>query len=148
MFVMRIFSLYLHMPRQKLQRRILGPPGFKSYRPQGIASAGVPPVELLFEEYEAIKLADYELLNHQEASVHMGVSRATFARIYEAARRKIARALVESRSIKPVCGHARSASSWYRCSRCQARYSVPVPATGTCCPICNSDSIKLITQAT
>jgi len=56
-------------------------------------------VVVLFEEYEALRLADYELLKHDAAALQMGVSRATFARIYESVRRKLAAAFVEA---KPV----------------------------------------------
>ncbi|TFG89828.1 MAG: DUF134 domain-containing protein, partial [Candidatus Atribacteria bacterium] len=78
------------MPRPKRLRKIVSPPGFKGYKPYGNRHGMKEHVDLLYEEYEAIKLADYDLMNHQEASKLMGVSRATFARIYESARRKIA----------------------------------------------------------
>ena len=41
-------------------------------------------------------------MHHTEAARLMGISRPTFARIYESARRKIAQALVETREIKAV----------------------------------------------
>ena len=108
---MRIFSLYLHrnnsyigkktfvMPRRRRLRKVVAPPGFKGYKPYGARGKKSEKVELLYEEYEAIKLADYDGLNHLEASKLMGISRPTFARIYEAARQKIAKALVETREI-------------------------------------------------
>ncbi|GAO30782.1 DUF134 domain-containing protein [Geofilum rubicundum] len=60
------------------------------YKPYGHTAENREAVDLLYEEYEALKLADYDFLDHQAASQLMGVSRATFARIYESARRKIA----------------------------------------------------------
>jgi hypothetical protein len=96
-------------------------------------------VELLYEEYEAIKLADYDLLNHQEASDLMGISRPTFARIYETARRKIARAMVETREIRSVFGHARLDGSWHICNECHARFTLPAPNSVQVCPICKSE---------
>ena len=77
------------MPRQIRLRKVVSPPKFKGYKPYGTTCISDEHVELLYEEYEAIKLADYDLMNHQEAAKLMGVSRATFARIYESARRKI-----------------------------------------------------------
>ena len=61
---------------------------------------------ILFEEYEALRLADYEAFKHDEAAQRMNVSRATFARIYEKVRKKIAQAFVESRPIKFDAGCA------------------------------------------
>ena len=133
------------MPRRRRLRKIVAPPRFGGYRPYGISSNSGESVELLYEEYEAIKLADYDLMNHQEASDLMGVSRPTFARIYESARRKIARALVEAREIKAVYGNAWLDKSWYLCNDCHARFTVLPDITGQKCPLCKSvhiDSIK------
>ena len=76
------------MPRKKRLRRVVVPPGFKGFKPYGNWREKEEAVELLFEEYESIKLTDYSGLNHEEASVLMEVSRATFARVYESARQK------------------------------------------------------------
>ncbi len=130
------------MPRRKRLRRIVAPPGFKGYRPYGSRHRGNPHVELLYEEYEAIKLADYDLMTHEEASGMMGISRATFARIYESARRKIARALVETREIRSVYGNAWFDKSWYVCNRCHARFTIPEEFGSKECPMCRSEDYK------
>lgn len=78
------------MARTPRLRKVVAPPGFKGYKPYGHTAENREAVDLLYEEYEALKLADYDFLDHQAASQLMGVSRATFARIYESARRKIA----------------------------------------------------------
>jgi predicted DNA-binding protein (UPF0251 family) len=150
-FIMRIFSLYLHrsfaMPRTKNFRKVHAPPGFQGYRPFGTSVQNREEVELLFEEYEAIKLADYDLLNHQEASKLMEVSRATFARIYESARRKIAHALVESRSIHAVCGHAKLEKPWQKCNECHNRFTLPVKPWPGVCPRCKSTEFQILTKS-
>jgi hypothetical protein len=101
-------------------------------------------VDLHYEEYEAIKLADYDLMNQLEASKLMGVSRATFARVYESARRKIARALVETREIRSVFGHASLDHSWFICKDCHARFNVPKNQEGRFCPLCKTENIQPI----
>ncbi len=53
------------------------------------------PVTLTLDEFEALRLADYMGLYHEEAGQQMGVSRPTFSRIIEQARRKLSKALVE-----------------------------------------------------
>lgn len=132
------------MPRRKRLRKVVSPPGFKGYKPYGNRGERKEHVDLLYEEYEAIKLADYDLMNHLEASQLMGVSRATFARVYESARRKIALALVEAREIRSVFGNAQLDKSWYECSSCNARFSMPETLQYQECPICKNEDINPI----
>ena len=132
------------MPRRKRLRKVVAPPGFRGYKPYGNAPHKKQYVELLYEEYEAIKLADYDFLNHLEASKLMGVSRPTFARIYESARRKLANALVETREIRTTFGNAILDGCWYLCSKCHARFTIPVRMTNRACPICRSLETEFI----
>jgi predicted DNA-binding protein (UPF0251 family) len=92
--------------------RVQGPPGYQGklkieellYIPvkptQSLVIADY--VELYDYEVEAFKLVHYDGLTTDEASVKMGLSKATFWRILEQARYKIARALVENKPIKIV----------------------------------------------
>ncbi len=129
------------MPRRRRLRKIVAPPRFRGYRPYGNMNAPDDYIELLYEEYEAIKLADYDLMNHKEASELMGISRPTFARIYESARRKIAQALVETKEIKTVYGNAWLDKNWYLCIDCNARFTMPSKLISSNCPICKSKNI-------
>lgn len=132
------------MSRNKRLRKIVAPPGFKGYKPYGCHSRKREKVELNYEEYEAIKLADYDLLNHQEASDLMGVSRATFARIYEAARRKLAKAFVETLEIKTTYGNAYLDECWLYCKKCHARFTLPDSSIARACPMCQCKEIDSI----
>jgi len=132
------------MPRRKRLRKVVAPPGFKGYKPYGNPQQKKQFIELLYEEYEAIKLADYDLLNHLEASRLMGVSRPTFARIYESARRKLAKALVETREIRSVFGNARLEGTWHICGQCNTRFTMPVRIKDQACPLCRSVQIEII----
>ncbi|MEA3445891.1 MAG: DUF134 domain-containing protein [Bacteroidota bacterium] len=134
------------MPRRKRLRRVVAPPRFRGYRPFGCSDESTGSVDLLYEEYEAIKLADYDLMNHQEACVLMGISRPTFARIYESARRKIALALVETKEIKSVYGNVQLDKTWFMCSECHARFTIPSPANEMLCPICKSDNVESLNK--
>jgi predicted DNA-binding protein (UPF0251 family) len=129
------------MARTPRLRKVVAPPRFKGFKPYGHTSDNPVAVELLYEEYEALKLADYDFLDHQAASQLMGVSRATFARIYESARRKMALALVEIREIKTVYGNAWMDKNWFRCKKCQARFSMPKTVDGSKCALCASSDI-------
>lgn len=134
------------MPRRKRMRKVVAPPGFRGYKPYGNRHGRKEHVDLLYEEYEAIKLADYDLMNHLEASQLMGVSRATFARVYESARRKIARALVETREIRSMFGNASLDHSWFVCDACNARFNIPDNHTSHHCPLCKSENIHSIKE--
>lgn len=129
------------MPRRRRLRKVVAPPHFKGYRPYGCPkSSNTEAIELLYEEYEALKLADYDLLNHQEAARLMGISRPTFARIYESARRKIAQTLVETKSLKTVYGHAQLDKNWFYCPNCHARFTIPAATSTQACPVCRSEN--------
>ncbi len=130
------------MPRRRRLRKVVAPPGFKGFKPYGhIQNNQV--IELNYEEYEAIKLADYDNMNQDEACQLMGISRATFARIYESARRKIAKAMVESSEFKTVFGNAHLDDDWFICNKCHARFNLP-ESSDNICPICQSNEIEPI----
>ena len=57
-----------------------------------------------FDEYETVRLLDYVGLTQEQCSKKMAVSRTTVTRMYDAARRKIAAALVEGRRIEITGG--------------------------------------------
>ena len=52
------------------------------------------------EEYETIRLIDSEGLTQEECSKSMGVARSTVQRIYDEARKKLADALVNGKTLK------------------------------------------------
>jgi predicted DNA-binding protein (UPF0251 family) len=132
------------MPRRHHPRKVVAPPRFKGYKPYGTTIDSVDEVELLYEEYEAIKLADYDGLTHHEAGVLMGVSRPTFARIYESARQKIARALVEVKALKSVYGNASFDKDWFSCKNCNALFTLPETMTDKSCPMCHATDMVFI----
>jgi len=132
------------MPRRRHRRKILEAPMFKGYKPYGANEISEDNVELFYEEYEAVKLADYHLLNHEEAGFYMGVSRATFARIYENARRKIAHAMVEAKEIKAVPGNVIFDKTSYLCNDCNNRFTTKDLQYKRFCPTCSSDNFNVI----
>ena len=132
------------MPRRKARRKILEPPKFSGYKPYGSHENDSGYVELLFDEYEAIKLADYYLKDHHEACKLMGISRATFARIYESARRKVAQALVETREIRSSMGNTYLDKEWFLCHACYARFPIVKKTSRKYCPECNSGDLRPI----
>jgi predicted DNA-binding protein (UPF0251 family) len=61
---------------------------------------GLRHVVLLHEEQEALRLADLEGLTQTEAARRMGVSRSTFQRVLDQARRQVALALIEGHALQ------------------------------------------------
>ncbi len=69
-------------PRPKNIRKVNNMPSVAGFKPIASNSSRKDTIFLHFEEYEAIRLCDYEMKTQQEASVSMGVSRPTLSRIY------------------------------------------------------------------
>lgn len=106
------------MPRKHIQKTLCSPPLMMGFNPYGIASHSNETLVLTFDEFECIKLLDYELLTHDEAAVRLNVSRPTLTRIYERARRTIAKAFVEGKSVKFSGGEVVFDKDWLRCKNC------------------------------
>lgn len=91
---------------------------------------------LSLEEYETLRLSDYENLNQTEAAEVMGISRPTFTRIYMKARKHIAEALVEGRHLTISGGNITLSEELLKCKRCGAIFS---PKNGlNKCALCSS----------
>ena len=58
------------------------------------------PINMSYDELEALRLVDYEGLTQEETAKRMGISRGTVWRCLDSARRKVARMLVEGRELK------------------------------------------------
>ncbi len=118
------------------------PPHFKGFRPIGL-SEGNNPVVINYEEYEAIRLSDYELNGHVEASRIMGISRPTYTRIYESARRKVAQAFVLGKTIVFEGGKVYFDSEWYTCNHCGCWFNHPAKEEEIkMCSLCASTDIE------
>ena len=84
--------------RQKKIRYIQKMPKVSQFSPRG--NPGRPDeVELKIDEYETIKLADFQGYNQLEGALAMGVSRPSFGRILRNARHVVADALVNGKII-------------------------------------------------
>ena len=90
------------MPRPKLFRTIQSPPAIDGFNPSGAGQEGE--VVLSFEEFEAVRLIDFEGLDQSQAADQMGISRQTFGRILRSARFIIAKALVLGVELKVTGG--------------------------------------------
>ncbi len=94
------------MPRPLSGRRVGGEPAAALWKPAGVPARGLEEIGLGLDEFEALRLADHEGLYQEAAAIRMGVSRQTFGRIVEEARRKVAAALVEGKALRIGGGRA------------------------------------------
>lgn len=69
-------------------------------KPAGIPARELEEVRLALDEAEALRLADLEGLYQEAAARCMGVSRQTFGRIVETARRKVADAILNGKALR------------------------------------------------
>jgi predicted DNA-binding protein (UPF0251 family) len=87
------------MPRPRNCRRIGCMPQANYYKPRGIPLSALQHINLTYDEFEAIRLADLEGLYQEKAAEKMNISRQTFGRIIESAHKKIADALVNGKAL-------------------------------------------------
>ena len=132
------------MPRPKRNRTIVNPPVMEGFKPFGIPIIDLEPVILLFEEYESIRLSDYEGLTQEQSAEQMNVSRPTFTRIYEKARRSIAKAFIEGKAIFIEGGNYHTDDCWYRCDNCM-KLNISTDETSTC-NYCHSDNLRRLNK--
>jgi predicted DNA-binding protein (UPF0251 family) len=90
----------------------------KGFKPFGLPLCKIESVQLTFEEYESIRLVNYELLSQDQAAEKMNVSRPTFTRIYNKALMTIGSAFVEAKAIVIEGGDYNLDKEWFRCRKC------------------------------
>lgn len=134
------------MTRPRKNRKIFRPPLIEGFLPYGTSLGDKGAVYLLFEEYEAFRLADYEGFTQQEAAEQMEISAPTFSRVYDVARQKFAKALVEGLTLKIKGGSYGFAELWYKCNKCQTSFSPSEKEIPSTCPVCRSNDFLEINE--
>jgi len=106
------------MARPQKSRKISNPPIMKGFKPYGIPMCKIEPVILKFEEFESIRLVNYDNMPQDKAAEQMNISRPTFTRIYNKALKLIAKSFVEGKAIEIEGGNYEFEKDWYRCKKC------------------------------
>lgn len=75
------------------------------------------PIMLGLDEFEAIRLIDLEGLQQEQAAQQMGVARTTVQAMYNTARRKLALALVEGKTLRIEGGDVAICEKRAHCAR-------------------------------
>lgn len=132
------------MSRPPCPRRVAAPPLYSHFKPAGVPVDRLEEIVLSVDELEALRLADLEGLYQDAAAGRMGVSRPTFARIVETARRKVATVLVRGRALRVGGGPvAFVGERRFRCTKCAHEWSLPF-GTGRPggCPACSGRDFR------
>jgi predicted DNA-binding protein (UPF0251 family) len=131
------------MPRPCRRRWIGCMPHAKVFGPRPNPSGGEAVVTLGLDEFEAIRLADAQGLSQEQAAEEMNVSRPTFGRILESARRKVAQALVHAKTVVIEGGPVEMVSKRkFLCYTCHHTWEVPFgTARPSVCPKCQSNLV-------
>ena len=105
------------MARPQRCRRICREPEYLRFVPEGIPARDC--VVLTLDEFEVLRIVDYEKRTHEQCAALMDVSRTTVTEIYESARGKLADCLVNGRSLEIAGGNIRlcDGSVKARCGR-------------------------------
>ncbi len=88
------------MVRPRKCRCIRSRPSALYYKPRGVPLVELEEVSIGLDEFEAVRLADYEGLYQEDGAHRMKISRATFARILNEAHRKVAECLIKGKALR------------------------------------------------
>jgi uncharacterized protein len=88
------------LPRPRKTRLIQCDAAVRYYKPRGIPLLELVETVLSLDGLEALRLADVEGLDQDEAARRMGISRSTFSRVIGEARRAVATALTRGWAIR------------------------------------------------
>ena len=88
------------MPRPRKIRCVAQKPVETFFKPAGVPLEKLTGITLSIEGLEALRLADAEEMSHDAAAEKMNISRPTFSRILNEARRTVAKALSSGWAIR------------------------------------------------
>ncbi|TFG48537.1 MAG: DUF134 domain-containing protein [Gemmatimonadales bacterium] len=108
------------------------------FKPAGIPARALDEVVMTLDEFEALRLADPEGQYQEQAAERMGVSRSTFGRILDSARRKVAEVLIGGKALRIEGGPVHlEPQGRFRCRRCALLWEGMVREAAEC-PRCHT----------
>ncbi len=132
------------MSRPQCCRRISQEPPCAVFKPTSIPARFLEEIVLTLDEFEALRLADLNGLYHEQAAASMNVSRQTFGRIIDTARRKTAEALILGKALRIEGGKVEMAGMrQFKCQDCLHTWELPFG--GGCpegCPNCGGANFR------
>ena len=129
------------MPRPKNNRIVHEPPLFTEFKPAGIPGRSLEQILLSLDEFEAVRLADFVGMSHEEAADEMEISRSTFSRLIEKARKKISEFIFLGRLLTIDGGNVHFRNNIFRCIDCGNMFRIKMKSPITECPECHSKNL-------
>lgn len=132
------------MPRPPKSRTVSQTPSVTYFKPRGVPTRLLETVSLGLDELEALRLADLEGLYQEQAAQQMEISRPTFGRLVEQARRKVADALFHGKALALEGGAVTlRPGPWFGCGRCGRHWCAPEGSTAAHrCVGCGSEEVQ------
>jgi len=88
------------LPRPRKWRKVCGLPRVSLFGPLNKRTCETDPVVMTVDEYETIRLIDWEGMTQEECAEKMNVARTTVQRIYNDARKKLSETLVQGKLLR------------------------------------------------
>lgn len=129
------------MPRPQKNRSVRHPPLHSGFAPTGAAAGCLENLAVTLDEFEAIRLADFDGKSHHESAGEMGISRSTFSRLVERARNKVARFLIEGKHLQIDGGSVHFQTNAIRCDDCGHVSNPTFESETTRCSDCGSTNL-------
>lgn len=130
------------MARPQNNRIVHTPPLFNEFKPIGVKRSELKSISLTLDEYEAIRLADNLGLSHLQASKEMNISRSTFSRLVDNARKTISKFLINGMTLHIEGGNVHFSSNYIKCNDCGYLFMVDIDEKVEDCPKCKSDNLQ------
>lgn len=129
------------MPRPEIDRMVNVPPLFSEFKPSGITGRHLNQIQLSLDEYEAFRLADHLGMSQEEAALEMEISRPTFTRLIEKARKKIADFIVTGKKLKIDGGNVHFRKNIIKCFDCGHMFNTGFQSPIKECTECHSTNL-------
>lgn len=129
------------MARPQYNRIVHEPPLFPEFKPIGVRVQDLKQIVLTLDEFEAFRLADQMGLSHAMAADEMEISRSTFSRLIEKARKKIADFIIDGRLLTIEGGSVHFRINIIHCQECKHLFKMNFEQEITECPACHSTKI-------
>ncbi len=130
------------MPRPKNNRIVHEPPLFIEFKPTGIAGKNLEQSFITLDEFEAIRLADFKGMSHEEAACEMDISRSTFSRLVDRSRKKIATFMIRGQLLTIDGGNIHFKNNIIRCLDCGHMFKTSIDLPLSKCPSCSSTELE------
>jgi uncharacterized protein len=129
------------MSRPQYNRIVNEPPLFSHFKPVGVREQDSKQISLTLDEFEAFRLADQLGYSHALAADEMEISRSTFSRLIEKARKKIADFIILGGVLNIGGGAVHFRVNILQCRDCGHMFRVQFDHDISECPECHSEKI-------